>query len=89
MATQTNTLAVRCPNALAAGRVVGRGKFALLSCKDTVDGIRRVHLYATALERDATLRKWNGQSRGPWDKTGECSSWSTCEGDHPTIDLEE
>jgi|HubBroStandDraft_6_1064221.scaffolds.fasta_scaffold12443_5 hypothetical protein len=90
MATQSqNTLAARCPRAIAAGRVVGRGTFALLSCRDAADGIRRVHLYHTALERDAAKRKWDGESRGPWDRVGQCSSWSTCEGDHPTIDLEE
>jgi hypothetical protein len=89
MATLSNTLVSRCPKALAAGRVVGRGRFALLSCRDAADGVRRVHLYGTALERDAAKRRWEGQSRGPYDRDRQCSSWSTCVGDHPTIDLEE
>jgi hypothetical protein len=90
MATQVqNTLAAKCPRALAAGRIVGKGRYALLSCKDATDGIRRVHLYGTALERDAARRKWDDKGRGPYDRPGQCSSWSECTGDHIVLNLEE
>jgi hypothetical protein len=87
MATQTqNTLAARCPRALAAGRIVGSGRYALLTCPDKADGIRRVYLYHTAMERVATLRRWEGN--GP-NTQAQCPSWSTCTGDHVLLDLEE
>ena len=89
MSTQPNTLATRCPKAVAAGRIVGVGKYALLSCEDASDGVRRVHLFGTAIERDAVKRRWDGKSRGTYDVPGQCSSWSTCVGDHKTLDLEE
>jgi hypothetical protein len=81
MATQPNTLAVRCPRALAAGRIVGKGRFALLSCEDAADKIRRVHLFHTSLERNQLLWKW--------DRRKQCSSWSTCTEEHIPLDLEE
>jgi hypothetical protein len=87
--TTPNTLAARCPNALAKGRIVGKGRYALLSCRDAADGIRRVHLYHTALERDAARRKWDDKGRGPYDRPGQCSSWSECTGDHIVLNLEE
>jgi len=54
-----NTLATRCPRALAAGRVTGylAGDYALVSCAEA-DGIRHVRVYVTALERDKVALLW-------------------------------
>ena len=73
MATQPN------PNSVAAGKVIGRGSFAIASCPDT-DGVRRIHLFETRLERNARL--WR------YDRNGKCACDSVCTGDHPVCDFE-
>lgn len=48
-----NTLAARCPKALAKKRVTGFicGDYAVLTCPE-FDGVRHVRVFATQVERD-------------------------------------
>lgn len=48
-----NTLAARCPKALAKKRVTGFlcGDYAVLTCPEP-DGVRHVRVFASQLERD-------------------------------------
>lgn len=71
--------AVRCPRAVAAGRVSGVGPFALLSCPAD-DGVRHVQLFKDAMDRNRALWKW--------DRNDQCGELN-CNGDHRILDLKE
>lgn len=81
MSTQPNTLAVRCPRAVAAGRVTGSrlGRFALISCAEA-DGIRHVVLFKDATKRYQMLLRW---------RRAGCVVNSCAGCDHPILNFDE
>ena len=80
MATQAQTLETRCPNAVRANKVLGRGRFAVLGCKEG-DGVRRVYLSETELERNSRL--WR------FDRIGCRCEGADCVQDHICLTFEE